>query len=277
MLRLAIRKPFPPQTHLRLPNAGPLISFPFSSKPKKQNTKPEFRREVAPKPKKGTREHIAMHRNRFADKRTEAELTPEQQPLPKNISCLLFGLSLPQSFLLYKIIWADPCSDALFMSYELLMSWIAALSALEGSAAVALGFIDYRLVYNNKPDLVLAMRKKRLAFGKFAFVMAIAALCLVDKPSPSSVAPMLVGQVYSAVKMGTQITYNLTPEKFFYARTLLSMYNVALLALVWQKLRKGRKEKVELEYNFFLRVDNVMARMAYLFEDAEYRVVSRQK
>lgn len=218
-----------------------------------------------------------MHRNRFADKKQERELTPEEQPLPINVSCMLFGLSLPQSYLLYKIIWADPCSDALFMSYELLMNWIATLSALEGSAAVALGYIDYRLVYNNKPDLILAMRKKRLAFGKFSFIMAIAALCLVDKPFPNSVIPMLIGQVYSSIKMGTQITYNLTPEKFFYARTLLSMYNIVLLLLIWHKLRKGRKEKVDLEYNFFLRVDNVMARMAYLFEDSEFRVISRQK
>jgi hypothetical protein len=37
------------------------------------------------------------------------------------------------------------------------------------------------------------MRKKRLAFAKFSFIMAILALCLLDKPSPNAVAPLIVG------------------------------------------------------------------------------------
>jgi hypothetical protein len=48
------------------------------------------------------------------------------------------------------------------------------------------------------------------------------------------------------------------------------MYNVVLLVAVWHKLRKARQEKVNLEFKFFLRVDNVMARMAYMFEDENF-------
>lgn len=113
------------------------------------------------------------------------------------------------------------------------MSWLAAVSALEGSAAVGLGYIDYKLVLGNSPEMILAMRKKRLAFAKFAFIMAIVTLTLLDKPTPNSVLPLIIGQGYSALKLGTQVGYNLTPEKFFFARTVLSMYNVVILVVIW--------------------------------------------
>ena len=50
------------------------------------------------------------------------------------------------------------------------------------------------------------------------------------------------------------------PEKFFAPRTILSIYNVLFLLVIWQKLRNARKEKVDLEYKFFVRVDAVMTR-----------------
>jgi hypothetical protein len=37
------------------------------------------------------------------------------------------------------------------------------------------------------------MRKKRLAFAKFSFVMAIGALLLIDKPSQNAVVPLIIG------------------------------------------------------------------------------------
>jgi len=70
--------------------------------------------------------------------------------------------------------------------------------------------------------------------------------------------------------MGTQIGFNLTPEKFFMARTILAMYNLALLFAVWYKLRQARREKLELEMSFFGRVDAVMSRMARVFGENEY-------
>ena len=73
------------------------------------------------------------------------------------------------------------------------MSWIATASALEGSAGVALGFIDYKLIVGNSKELILAMRKKRLAFAKFSFMMAAVALILIDKPSPNSILFMIIG------------------------------------------------------------------------------------
>lgn len=141
------------------------------------------------------------------------------------------------------------------------MAWIAALSALEGSAAVALGYLDYKIKTGNPQDLILAMRKKRLAFAKFSFVMAIGSLLLIDKPSPNAVVPLIIGQGYSAMKIGTQIGYNLTPERFFMGRTFISLYNLAILFAVWFKLRQARREKIDLEYMFFKRTENIMATM----------------
>lgn len=69
--------------------------------------------------------------------------------MPLSTSIILFGMSVPQSLLLYDIIWADPCSFTMFRSYEKLMTWIATCSALEGSAACALGYIDYRTLVGN--------------------------------------------------------------------------------------------------------------------------------
>ena len=63
----------------------------------------------------------------------------------------------------------------------------------------------------------------------------------------------------------------MTPEKFFIARTFLSLYNLAFLIAIWYKLRQARKEKVDLEYKFFIRVDSVLTRMNNIFrkQDAE--------
>jgi len=113
----------------------------------------------------------------------------------------------------------------------------------------------------------MMIRKKRLAFAKLSFIMAIAALCLIDKPSPNSVVPLILGHIYTTLKIGTQIGHNLTPEKFFMARTFIAMYNLVILLAIWHKLRKGRQEKVDLEMGFFERVDAVMMRMAKIMKD----------
>ena len=38
-----------------------------------------------------------------------------------------------------------------------------------------------------------------------------------------------------------------------------------ILVAIWYKLRKARQEKLDLELDFFTRVDSVMARMANIF------------
>lgn len=138
------------------------------------------------------------------------------------------------------------------------MGWIAALSALEGAAFVALGYIDYKVVHNNPKDIIVAMRKKRLAFAKFSFIMAIGSLFLMDKPSPNAVVPLIIGSGYSAMKMGTQIGFQLTPNPFYNPRIFLAAYNIILLFAVWYKLRQGRREKMDLELMFFKRTENIM-------------------
>ena len=81
--------------------------------------------------------------------------------------------------------------------------WIATCSALDGASACALGYIDYKIVTGNSKELIMAMRKKRLAFAKLSFMMAVLALLLIDKPSPNSVLPLIVGQIYTGMKIGT--------------------------------------------------------------------------
>lgn len=114
------------------------------------------------------------------------------------------------------------------------------------------------------------MRKKRLAFTKFAFIMAVIALILVDKPTSNCVFPLIVSSVWNAMKLGTQIGFNLTPEKFFYARTFLSIYNLVFLLAIWYKLRQSRRDKLDLEFQFFQRVEGIMIRMSEIFNDQEF-------
>ena len=100
--------------------------------------------------------------------------------MPPMINTMVFGLAVPQSYWLYKIIWSDPCSTAFFTAYELSMYWVATTSALEGAAACSLGYIDYKTITGNSQELIIAMRKKRLAFAKFSFIMAVVALLMID-------------------------------------------------------------------------------------------------
>lgn len=133
-----------------------------------------------------------------------------------------------------------------------------------------MGYIDYKTKTGNDPELIYAMRKKRLAFTKFALIMAVAALLLVDKPTANCVFPLIVSSVWNTMKLGTQIGYNLTPEKFFYARTFLSMYNLVFLLAIWYKLRQSRKDKLDLEFTFYQRVEGIMLRMSNIFNDQDF-------
>lgn len=168
------------------------------------------------------------------------------------------------------MIWNDACSDAFFMAFEISLTWVACLNALEGAAACGLGYIDYKTKSGNEPELIYAMRKKRLAFTKFAFIMAISALLLVDTPTANCVFPLIISSIWNTMKLGTQIGYNLTPERFFQARTFLSMYNLVFLLLIWYKLRQSRKDKLELEFTFYQRVEGIMLRMTDIFNDKEF-------
>ena len=44
--------------------------------------------------------------------------------------------------------------------------------------------------------MIYVMRKKRLAFAKLSFMLAVLALLMIDKPSPNSVIPLLGAQIY---------------------------------------------------------------------------------
>ena len=121
---------------------------------------------------------------------------------------------------------------------------------IQGAAGLGLGLIDYK---TKTPDFKLqyGMRKKRLAFAKFGFLMSVVGLILVDTPTANCVFPLIVGSVWNVMKLGTQLGYDLAPEKFFNARTFLSIYNLVFLILIWYKIRKARQDKLELEFTFY--------------------------
>lgn len=130
------------------------------------------------------------------------------------------------------------------------IGWIAVTNALEGAAGVGLGYIDYK-IKGNGDDMLVPMRKKRLAFAKFSFMMAIWTLYLLEGPTANCVLPLIIGCGWNTMKMGTQIGYNLTPERFFLPRTFLSVYNLVFLIILWYKMRQSRKDKLDLEFGFF--------------------------
>jgi hypothetical protein len=115
--------------------------------------------------------------------------------------------------------------------------------------------------------LTYDMRKKRLAFGKAAFFASILTLWMLDQPTPLCILPILIGTIYNSLKLGTQVGFNMTPERFFLPRTYLTIYNIAFLCVVFYKFRQGRKEKLELEFSFYQRVESIMLRMSNVLED----------
>jgi len=124
---------------------------------------------------------------------------------PKFISASIFACSLPHSFLLYQMVWADPCSDAFFWALESSLTWVSVLTATEAAAGVGLGYVDFNTKTGQGGDksLVYAMRKKRLAFAKFPLVMSSIGMFLLNTPSPHVIIPLALATGWSALKMST--------------------------------------------------------------------------
>ena len=175
-------------------------------------------------------------------RRKEFKKTQKGDPIlgeeltPIFTSTIIFSAAIPQTLLAYSMVWNDACSDLFIQSAEMAIGWIAVLNALEAAAGVGLGYIDYK-IKGNKEDLLIPMRKKRLAFAKFSFMMSIWSLFLLDGLTFNCVLPLIIGCGYNTMKMATQIGFNLTPERFYVPRTLLSMYNLFFLIVIWYKVR----------------------------------------
>lgn len=121
---------------------------------------------------------------------------------------------------MYQIIWSDPCSDVFFSALEKSFTWIATLNALEGASGCALGYIDYKVKYKTPTEkmedsFIIAMRKKRLAFAKVSFMMAMLGLLLIDTPTANCVVPLILSSIYTSVKLATQVAHEMTPDRFF--------------------------------------------------------------
>jgi len=52
---------------------------------------------------------------------------------PQFVSAMIFSAAIPHSLLLYPMIWNDACSEAFFTAFEISLTWIACLNALEVS------------------------------------------------------------------------------------------------------------------------------------------------
>ena len=59
----------------------------------------------------------------------------------------------------------------------------------------------------------------------------------------------------------------MTPERFYVPRTFLSLYNLLFLFIMWFKMRQSRREKLEMEFGFFQRVEGIMVTMSNIFDD----------
>lgn len=62
----------------------------------------------------------------------------------------------------------------------------------------------------------------------------------------------------------------MTPERFFLPRTFLSLYNLVFLIIMWYKIRQSRKDKLELEFGFFSRVEGIMVTMTNILDEQNY-------
>ena len=154
------------------------------------------------------------------------------------------------------MIWNENLSDNFFTMFDLTCGWITLLYIMEGAAGCGLGYCDY-LMKNSTEDEKVWMRKKRLAFMKFSFVMAWYSMYYISTPTPNWVFPLIIAGLWNLFKFGTQNSYELLPKQFFYSRTFLNIYNIIILAVLWWKVRKAREEKLNLELRFYQRVESL--------------------
>ena len=65
-------------------------------------------------PKRDSKEFVEKLKVDLSRKRDTKEKKTFEELTPRFVAAMLFGCIVPQSVLLYKMIWADPCSDAFF-------------------------------------------------------------------------------------------------------------------------------------------------------------------
>ena len=97
-------------------------------------------------------EFIEM-RKQYRERLIKSRLAKKEKKIlkwevPTLTTLLLCASTLPQSYWMYSIIWADPCSDVFFSALEKSVTWIASLNALEGASGCALGYIDYKVKFD---------------------------------------------------------------------------------------------------------------------------------
>ena len=210
-------------------------------------------------PKKGTPERIALQNKMLQQKREHERKDEDDRDTPPFAAALFVAWGLPQTFALYSMIWNDTLSDNFFLMFDVTYGWLALLATFEGAAGCGLGYWDYLSKQSDETEK-LWIRKKRLAFMKFSFIMSSVGLFYLNTPTPHWVLPLMVATLWNTFKSGTQSSYELLPKSFFLSRTFLNIYNVLILGVLWWKVRKARKEKLELEFEFFQRVEGLIIR-----------------
>ena len=207
-------------------------------------------------PKRGSQEHIKMQTERKEQKKTIEESKLDSRSTPHFLTITYILCSIPQSISLYMMIWNDNLSDNFFTMFDLTSGWITLLLTMEGAAGCGLGYSDY-LTKKASDDEKIWMRKKRLAFMKFSFIMSWIAMYYINTPTPNWLFPLILASFWNLFKFGTLNSYEMLPKQFFYSRTFLNIYNLLILAILWWKVRKAREEKLNLELMLFQRVESL--------------------
>lgn len=60
------------------------------------------------------------------------------------------------------------------------------------------------------------------------------------------------------------------PSRFYYARTFIIVYNLLLLLVMWYLGRTARKEKLNLELEFFHRIQRMLIKYDQEFEGYKF-------
>ena len=84
------------------------------AKKKKVPQQAPKKKEVYREPKRNSEEYTAILRRDFERKKSNKEKKFYEEISPRFAAAMLFGCVVPQSILLYKMIWADACSDEFF-------------------------------------------------------------------------------------------------------------------------------------------------------------------
>jgi hypothetical protein len=79
-----------------------------------KKTAPVNKREVFHQDRRSSKEYVEKMKEEMTKKRDTKEKKDFTELTPRFVAAMLFGCVVPQTVLLYKMIWNDACSDTFF-------------------------------------------------------------------------------------------------------------------------------------------------------------------